>query len=252
MTELPIETSGTTSFFGRFRLDCSAVSIPSPARQANEDRYVFAAPGLPAAERAKVGYLFVVADGSSAGGRGALAAQATVDVARTILQEERAGLLRPDLLEMKLFEANDTVSAKIGGHSTATGLWLWESGEDDSRLEAGWANVGDSRLYHKKDGTWSAITVDHARGRFLMRAIGDGNGLVVDKGRLRPQVDEWFLLVTDGVWKRACPVVLRLEDRDFSVQGLARHLVLTARSNGSADDATAVVVRVLSCEDDGE
>ena len=50
----------------------------SPDQAFNEERYVFAAPGLPAAGRARTGYLFTVVDGVSSGGRGASAACGSV------------------------------------------------------------------------------------------------------------------------------------------------------------------------------
>ncbi len=243
-----IESSGHSTFLRAFVLDCAALSIPSPSRPGNEDRYVFAPPGLPAAESAAVGYLFLVADGVSSGGKGAIAAQATVDVVRTVLLEKRASVLRPSLLELKLFEANDTVASGGRGRCTATGLWIWE--ETGTELHAGWAHVGDSRLYHRSGEAWKAITADHARGPYLTRAIGDGHGLVVDHGRVRLERGDWLVVASDGVWKGACPVKLRLGDGLETAADLARLLVSTARSNGSQDDATAIVVHIVEAPDD--
>jgi serine/threonine protein phosphatase PrpC len=173
-----------------------------------------------------------------------------VDTLGALLTDPRGRVLRPDLLEFRLQEANDRVAEQVGGQTTATGLWLWEETEPKPCLVAGWAHVGDSRLYRRsRTAGWSAITRDHSRGSGLGRAIGDGPGLVVDAGRLQLEPLDWLILATDGVWKRACPAKLRLEDHYRTPEELTGLLARTARENGSRDDATVIVLRIAERSD---
>jgi serine/threonine protein phosphatase PrpC len=243
MPEIAVETSGVGAVLRESVLECAALSIPRPGRELNEDRYVFASPGHPDAERAGVGYVFGLADGVSTGGRGGFAAQAVAEAILALLCEDRARSLRPDLLELKLYEANERVRAGIGGQSTATAIWIWE--EQGGRLLAGWAHVGDSRLYHRSGGRWNVVTSDHSLGRGLARSIGGAEGLIVEHGRLELKADDWLVIASDGVWKHACPVAGRVIDGCKATAEAVRLLIGQARVNGSQDDATAVVIRVV-------
>ena len=244
MSRPETETSGESSFLEDFSIQCAALSADAPSR-ANEDRYLFAAPGLPAAERAGVGYVLVVADGMSQGGKGAFAAQKTVDVIREILLEERAAKLQPSLLELKFFASNDAVVEQTGGGCAATGIWIWEdtTGEEP-HLRGGWAHAGDTRLYLKRNDKWQILTTDHAKGSALSKFVGIGTGFIPQVGTLDLEPGDWMVLCSDGVWGYACPIKSRAAEECETPEEAATQLVHLARRNASPDDATAIVIRV--------
>ena len=114
MKKCPIQISGESSHWERFRLDCASLTAGGAGRH-NEDHCVFAAPGTPGAEQAGAGYLFAVIDGVSEGGRGRSAARETGTSLLEILDDPRRVVLRPDLMLYRLHDANDRCHALIEG-----------------------------------------------------------------------------------------------------------------------------------------
>jgi serine/threonine protein phosphatase PrpC len=246
--ESPLQISGSRNQFRRFRLDCAALSAPRPGRTANEDRVVFAAPGSEEAERAGAGYLFAVIDGATAGGRGEPAAQETATSLLEILDDERRFELRPDLLDLRLLDANDRVHRFIHGRCAATAVWIWEEPEQ-GRLVAAWAHAGDTRLYHHDGAEWRRVTLDHAKGPLLLRAIGDGEGLQVDTGFLELRAGHRLVLLSDGVWKGANPRDTLARSPFPGAPEAARQLTGQARLNGTGDDTSTIVISVRDIAD---
>jgi serine/threonine protein phosphatase PrpC len=250
MKKSPLQISGLEGHLRDFRLDCAALCAPRPGRTTNEDRCVFAAPGDALAESAGAGYLFAVIDGASQGGRGGQAAQETAASLLEILEDERRLKLRPDLLRLRLLDANDRVSRFVRGRCAVTAVWVFEDpGRAD--LVAHWAHVGDTRLYHQDeaDRDWRRVTFDHAKGPLLLRAIGDGDGLVVETGELRLARGSRLALVSDGVWKGANPREAIPRDPFPGPAEATRRLVGQARLNGTGDDTTAIVIGVRASGD---
>ena len=186
----------------------------------------------------------MVADGMSQGGKGAFAAQKTVDVIRDILLEERAIKLRPDLLAMKFSTANDAVVDGPGGGCAVTGVWIWEEPGEESSLRVGWAHAGDTRLYLRHAGRWQIVTRDHARGSALTNFVGMGNGFIPSTATWNSSPGDWLVLASDGVWGYACPITSRAIEGCEDATVAVTRLVGLARRNASPDDSTAIVVRV--------
>jgi len=239
----PIRTSGESTCWRRFRLDCSMLSAAGVGRGRNEDQVVFAAPGTAEAEGAKAGYLFAVVDGEVAQGVSGSASRETRASLLEILDDPRCTELRPDLMLHRLHDSNDRCHQLIGGRCAVTALWLWEDSETDT-LIAGWAHVGHTRLYHHLRGDWKRLTRDHAKGPLLDRAVGQGPGLEVDTGRTTIYPGERLALVTAGVW-RSVPPAGAIRPGPFPPTAEAvRQLVGQARLNGSREDTTAIVIAV--------
>lgn len=235
----------------RFRLDCSMLSAAGVSASGNEDHCVFAAPGIAAAESAAVGYLFAVIDGASAGGKGGRAARESGSSLLEILDDPRRCELRPDLLLHRLHDANDRCDRFIEGRCAATAVWIWED-EASNSLQAAWAHVGDTRLYHHGSSGWKRVTRDHAKGRLLDRAIGQGAGLEVDTGQRRLHPGERLVLVSGGVYYTAPPKSVLAREPLPSTADCVRRLVGQARLNGSRDDTSAIVISVGSIDDGPE
>ena len=252
MPKTPIQLSGESASFHRFRLDCAQLTAAGRGRAFNEDRCVFAAPGNADAERAAAGFLFAVIDGTADGeGRGRRAANETATSILEILEDDRREALRPDLLSLRILDANHRAGEFIKGRCVATAVWIWESSTTPG-LEASWAHIGDTRLYHQGPKGWRQVTRDHARGRLLDRAIGGGPGMEVDTGSLTLRPGERLAIVSAGVWKTAPPRAALAAISDPTAADAVRRLVGQARLNGSSDDTSAIVIAARDIGDGPE
>ncbi len=239
----PILTSGESTHWGRYRLDCAALSAAGAGRAQNEDHCVFAGPGDTIAEAAGAGFVFAAIDGNPVGGHARSAARETGSSLLEILDDPRRESLRPDLLMHRLHDANDRCHRFIEGRAAVTAVWVWE---DDvaSSMTVSWAHVGDTRLYHHGRSGWNRVTRDHAKGRLLDRAIGQGDGLQIDTGERSLGHEERLVLVSRGVWAAANPRSVLPRAPFPATAECARRLVGQARLNGSREDTTAIVITV--------
>ncbi|MDH3628442.1 MAG: SpoIIE family protein phosphatase [Acidobacteriota bacterium] len=250
-TQSPIQTSGESRSWNRFRLDCASLSAAGAGRSRNEDQSLFAAPGTDAAEQAAAGYLFAVVDGETTPGVTRSASRETRTSLLEILDDPRRAELRPDLMLHRLHDANDRCHQRIGARCSVTAVWLWEDPRGEAAV-AGWAHVGDTRLYHLVDGRWQCLTEDHAKGRVLDRAIGQGPGLEIETGAMTLKPGEKLILVTRGVWQSATPAAALTAPEFPPTAEAARQLVGQARLNGSREDTTAIVISVGNHDDEPE
>lgn len=121
------------------------------------------------------------------------------------------------------------------------------------------AHVGDTRLYLLRNGALQCLTSDHVGNHadtrhVLTRAIGLDARIRHDHGSGELQTGDIFLLASDGVWG-----ALSDSDLEWHLSTLAEDppdpgytaklLVDAALANGSKDNATAVVLRVLQLPD---
>lgn len=163
-------------------------------------------------------HLVVVADGMGGLRYGALAAQTLVDVASRRFAEPHGNsgfdFLQDICLEAHALLRKLTDDALPAPGTTAVLLYL-------NKHTASWMHVGDSRLYHFRDGCLSSCTNDHSMLRLML-----GGGLVapgsdeaaVAQSRLYmrlgsetvPEPDfnsckledgDLFLLCSDGLWQ---------------------------------------------------
>jgi serine/threonine protein phosphatase PrpC len=130
--------------------------------------------------------------------------------------------------------------------------------------EAYWAHVGDSRLYHFRNGRLLNRTQDHsvaqlmvAQGRFketdaatsalqnqLYMRLGGNELPDPDFGASEVEADDIFMLCSDGFWSHVEPqqVVTNLKGHPIDNEN-ARHLVDLARKRGgSAGDNISLVL----------
>lgn len=112
------------------------------------------------------------------------------------------------------------------------------------------AHVGDTRVYLLRDGQLKQLTTDHVWDRpdmrhVLKRAVGLDQHLAVDFGEGQLQVGDVFVLMSDGVWDvlgdKNIHHMMGLYD---SPQLICEHLTRTAIEKGSADNSTAVVIKI--------
>ncbi len=239
-----------------FDVDTGHASDRGP-RQRNED---FAAVRRDAADDEARGIVAAIADGVSAGGLGRMAAQTSV---LSLVEDYFAAPATWDttvMLDRVIAAHNRWLVAHNGrsegaAMSTLTALAL---------RGQGWtlAHVGDTRAYLLRAGASGAasasgarecrlLTQDHAfehpdqRSR-LTRALGLDDAVHVDYLQGELHLGDVFVLVSDGVHGRLPAARLAALAVQGSAQQASAALVQAALAAGGADNATAVVVRVLA------
>ncbi|HEX9720826.1 MAG TPA: bifunctional protein-serine/threonine kinase/phosphatase [Ramlibacter sp.] len=227
-----------------FEIDIGFTSLPG-RKELNED---FAAAMLPEPGQEAMGAIAAIADGVSMGGLGREAAQTTV-----------TSLVRDYFGTPETWDTTVALDRVIGAQNA------WLAGQNRRRHPAcglttltalvvrgqsyALAHVGDTRAYLLRAGTVTQLTHDHAVehpdfSHKLLRAVGAEDRLVVDYRQGDLHVGDVFVLLSDGVHNLVPAGRLQALTID-SAQALSEALVRAALQQGSRDNATAMVVRVL-------
>lgn len=224
--------------------------------------------------------LFVVCDGMGGHAAGEVASKTAVNVIVRVLYQRREVITRCDgssaaiesaswLLHEALQEASKTIfdvaASDRGKHGMGTTcvamLVLGEQGL--------MANVGDSRLYLARDGKLLQLSTDHTFGNdiiasgmmtpeqaaltphasALTRAVGVQPTVKVELLRFDVLPGDTFLLCSDGVYSYTADADLLASVLSAEPPAsIPRTLVQRALDGGAHDNATALVVRVVSQE----
>lgn len=227
------------------RLECAQATATGP-RAENQDalRMVTPSPALAASK----GYLFGLADGVSQCVDGGLAARATLQALALDYYATPETWPVSRALDTLLGAQNRWLQANGGGQPLLTTLTALVVRGNRFTL----AHVGDCRAYRwgpnglrrlSQDHVWDQPGMQHV----LKRALGLDQHLLVDYLEDDVHAGEAFLLLSDGVWgalqEREISTVLREAQ---TVQAAADTLVSMAHAAGSQDNASALLVRVLS------
>lgn len=133
----------------------------------------------------------------------------------------------------------------------------------DGHFATFWA--GDSRLYRLRDGEIEMITTDHSvvaalvesgqmtwdeaehhpQSNAIVRAVGVGDDLELDKVRGEIAPGDRFLLCSDGLTKYATFDMLRTALARQPIELICDHLIQIALAGGGADNITAAVVDIV-------
>jgi protein phosphatase len=216
--------------------------------------------------------MIAVADGMGGHDDGDVASAAAVQaLARLYVRPpppDPEATLRDFLLDAhKRLRARVEVNGKVKMGTTLTAAWIVSG-------RVYWAHVGDSRLYHWRDGRLVRLTRDQTRGEFARRdgrpaplhpehlaqnfiygsrGLGDDAGLRIDRGvdtgsvALRP--GDRVVLCTDGLSGRVeDPWIADLVRNVPEPNACAVTLMERAMANESDDNITAVVLRVDDAE----
>ncbi len=228
-----------------FDLDIGYASERGP-REVNED---FVATRRPAPHEEDLGFVCAIADGVSSGGDGRMAAQTS---AKTLVEDYFGTPPTWDTstaLDRLIVAQNSWLAAHNRRHrsaamTTLTALVLrghsWTL-----------AHVGDTRAYLLRSGAFTQLTQDHTLGPSglrseLTRALGQDDSIRVDYQQGELQRDDCFVLLSDGVHAKLANSRIAWLAAQGSA-GLASHgLVAAALAAGSADNASALVIRVHS------
>ena len=224
-------------------------SAPSRESLVNEDAYL-AHDGLG---------LYVVADGSSRGPAGEIAAQTAVSAleeyvgraetpsAATLLRSGPSAGRALDALRFAMGKvvAAAEASQELDGMLTTVTMML------ASQDRAVVCHIGDSRLYLVREGRTHQLTADHDLTIGPQRPSAETyQQIPVQSFEVRLREADCFLLCTDGAEEAiGDPSVLGLADTH--PREIAAKIVASARRLNPKQDATVVVVRVLEDEAPG-
>ena len=116
------------------------------------------------------------------------------------------------------------------------------------------AHVGDSRLYRMRKDELVQLTTDHTLGQQgvqgpaahkLSRAIGVFDDVEVDLTIDEPQIDDVYLLCSDGLFKMLHETqIVELLHQNPDPKVAAQVLVDEANARGGKDNITVIVLRV--------
>ena len=239
---------------GRPRIDVAAFTRTGP-RARNEDAHAWREGSAQAC--------MVVSDGAGGHGGGQVAARIAVDtVIDTFVRRPHSSVEAPATV---IEEANRAVVAGQRASVDVSDMraTLVMLAIDTARARARWAHVGDSRLYHLRDGQVQARTHDHSLAQTLIDAgLADarllnapsrgvltaslGGPEAADARIAEPvmlRAGDAFLLCTDGLWERLADaqLVRAREGAPTAAEWLARIAVI-ADPSGDRDNATALAV----------
>jgi serine/threonine protein phosphatase PrpC len=216
------------------------------SKEVNED---FCSAKAPDTQQQPWGTICAIADGVSAGGYGADAAQSMVmrllgDYFDTPERWDTAAALESVIAKHNRWLLGiNTSRAPDSGLTTLTALVLRGAGYTV-------AHVGDSRAYLLRDGQAIQLTTDHVSElpemkHQLRRAVGAEEAVKVDYSQGVVQAGDVFLLLTDGVHGMIQPGRLAVFAQEGDAQSMSEQLVNAAIDLGGQDNASAVAVRVL-------
>jgi serine/threonine protein phosphatase PrpC len=216
-------------------------------------------------------HLVIVADGMGGHRDGALAARTVIETARQRLSEDRLADPRAFLKSLCL-ESHQAITELGGDEERSPGstcILLYVNGP-----EAYWAHVGDSRLYHFRNGELLNRTQDHSvaqlmveQGRLseadvagnplqnqLYMRLGGDKTPQPEFGASEIEADDIFMLCSDGFWAYLTPeeAVSTLENLPPDEDG-AERLVAIARERGgdSGDNISLALTRWIPDKSSG-
>ena len=200
-------------------------------------------------------HLVIVADGMGGHRDGALAARTVIETARRRLSKDKPSDPRAFLKSLCLesHQAIRELDVKDDRSPGSTCILLYVNGP-----EAYWAHVGDSRLYHFRNGELLNRTQDHSVAQLMVEQgrlkEGEVAGSTLQNqlymrlgGDKTPQpgfgasvieADDTLMLCSDGFWAYVTPeeAASILEGLSPDEDGAARLVALAKERGGSSGD----------------
>lgn len=243
-----------------FIIEFGAASEGSMRRQdgSNQDKHL---------EIEKDGdQLFVVADGMGGVAGGEIAAQTVIEAAKLVMAEKQISNPPKEILESSIQRGDVLIVRAKEQRPNLFRMGATFAGLLIRGNEAHIANVGDSRVYLKREGKLIRLTQDDNLAAILegqegvdSRRLADARSMLTQvvgqgdsKGRLRPhfqkkqiQTGDIFILCSDGLYgllteQEISDLIVDDENADET----AKHLLLVASERYLNDDATVQVVKI--------
>lgn len=127
-------------------------------------------------------------------------------------------------------------------------------------------NIGDSRLYRLRKGTFTQISKDHSAekellpefmqnakdGKFssvITRALGATEKVECDATPFEHQLDDYYLLCSDGLYSMVPDIALKqILEKPVSLKARVQLFIDEANRLGGEDNITATVVHIQSMD----
>lgn len=261
------------------RLDIAAQTDIGRRKQRNEDFCGVYREDTPGLKLFREGALLIVADGLGGHGGGDVASKLAVSIVKDILKEEMPAIDEPASTDMQagplplmrqyIKKANDTVFKTNQDLVLQTpenrpmGTTLVAAIVEPKRVWIG--TVGDSRVYHIREGEIIAMTEDHSwvdeqvklglmskseaqtdrRKNIVTRCVGTHEEISVDTYLWHIVPGDELLLCSDGLVNMATDQEIIAEFRKHGTAAeIAQRLVNLANENGGKDNITVVVASI--------
>lgn len=239
----------------------SAATDVGKIRQINEDSYFAKDP------------LFVIADGMGGHNAGEYASAIAVDELSKLAegnfvdpQALADAMVRAYERITLLYDDEDSKLRNAGTTLTLLALTFHEGAPHWLVM-----NLGDSRTYLIRDNELNQISVDHSvvqelieRGEIteeqarthpyrnmITRSLGGGNDSRPDFWMIKAQVDDTFLLCSDGINGELTDLEIFDILSAYDIEHCAKALVDKAVEYGGRDNATAIVVKAFEGQKTG-
>src|SRR5229473_6168319 len=246
-------------------LEAGGLTDPGPHRETNEDSIGCFAPGDQLALQRK-GYLYVVADGLGGHSAGEVASSSAV----ATLGEEYYSPSNHTRIEPALRQAVQAANLRIHElthrHPEYRSMETTFSAMAIAGAQAYIAHIGDTRVYHWREGRLSQLTSDHSEAAELVRLrilkperVRDhpgrstltrtlGSRLIPRPDYLRQPVvaGDQFVLCSDGLWSEIEDAEIAASLAAHAPADACRELIQCALQRECLDNISVQVVRVVS------
>lgn len=112
-------------------------------------------------------------------------------------------------------------------------------------------HIGDTRIYRLRENTLEQLTEDHRLWvskdkSYLSRALGIDSLLSIDYEALEVEIDDIFILMTDGIYEYVNDdfIINTLNQDSDDLNSVAKVIANTAYDQGSTDNLTIEIIRV--------
>lgn len=112
-------------------------------------------------------------------------------------------------------------------------------------------HIGDTRIYHLRNGSLEKLTEDHRlwvsnEKSYLSRALGINQKLEIDYSTLPIEKEDVFVLATDGVYEYASSdfIIDTIHSHDAHLDAAAKAIVDEAYAKGSTDNLTIQIITI--------
>jgi serine/threonine protein phosphatase PrpC len=244
-----------------FRLELGKQTAPGLNRSQNEDNIGYYFPQQPEVLLLR-GQMFMVTDGNGEAGLGGFASKLAVQtVIQEYYEEPWVGTVE-EMLTKSFMKANRTlIDANIENRSTtrfSASLTCGVINQENLYL----AHIGTCSAFLLSYNLFEILTQSHSidveksdrdfdiqgeeNGKVLVRALGIDEDIKVDIFKRKIQINDLIVLCTDGVYNFIDEKEIQNIIAAAPPQPACELIVEQARANETPDDATAMVIKVIS------
>ena len=235
-------------------------------RKNNEDSLCFIKPN-DAGELVKKGVLAIVADGMGGHAGGEVASKIAVDtIGDLYYQSDRNDVVQA--LSKAVHSANDKILKTAQKDHLLKGMGTTMTSLVIKGKNAYFAHIGDSRLYHYRNGLLNRVSNDHtlvqqmvdqgeitlfeaenhSQKNVLLQALGTKQNIELQTGHYSSDLKpgDRFLLCSDGLTDLVKDIEIQQVMEMSSIYMIAICLTALAKERGGHDNISMVIIQVVA------